>query len=117
MSEYVMDVFCMTYAFPSLGWNWKMDSPPVHFYCSDMWEDNFVPRVYDICNLFLGSMYHKSFKADALIFSERARALVALHGDWYVGEYLSYIRIWGSKIAQLLPRIVLYRMVLQEVFY
>ena len=79
-----------------------------------MWEDNFVPCIYDICDLFLGSMYHKIFKADAPTFSIRTRDLISLHGDWYVGEYFSYFRIWGSNIVHLFPRVVLEHMVLQE---
>ena len=77
-----------------------------------MWEDNFVPQVYDICGLFLGSMYHRIFKDDTPTFSQRAMALITLHGDLYVGEYLSYMRIWGSNIVHFLPIIVPDRMVL-----
>ena len=79
-----------------------------------MWEGNFVRRIYDICDLFLGSMYHKIFKANAPTFSAKYRALITLHGDWYVKEYFSYFRIWGSNTVHLLLRIVLDRMVLQE---
>ena len=81
MLGYVMDVFCATSAFPTLGWNWSKNSLPIHIYCSDMWEDNFIPRVYDICDLVLGSMYHKIFKADAPTFSNRATTLIALRSD------------------------------------
>ena len=56
MSTYVMDVFCATSAFPALRLNWQKNSLPIHIYCSDMWEDNFVPQLYDICDLFLGTM-------------------------------------------------------------
>ena len=71
MSAYVMDVFCTTSKFPNLGWNWEKNCPPIHIYCSDLWEDNFVHHIYEICNLFLGSMYHMIFKTDALDFSEK----------------------------------------------
>ena len=93
MSAYVMDIFCATSLFLDLGWNWQKNSPLVHIYCSNMWEDKFVPHIYDICDLFLGSMYHNIFKADAPTFSKRARALITLHRDWYVREYFSSIRI------------------------
>ena len=43
--------------------------------------------------------------------------MIALHGDWYVGEYFSYIHIWGGNTVHLLPRIVMDRMVLQETAY
>ena len=38
-------------------------------------------------------------------------------GDWYVGENFSYIRIWGSNTVHMLPRIVLDRLVLEEVVF
>ena len=100
-----MDAFCATFVFPAMGWNWTKTSPPVHIYCSDTREDNFLPKVYEICDLSSGLMYHQIFKADALAFSKRAKALISLHGDWYMGEYFSYIRIWGSNTVHLLPRI------------
>ena len=62
-------------------------------------------------------MYHKIFKEYAPTFSERACAFIYLHGDWYVIDYFSYIQIWGSNTVHLLPRIVPYPMVLQEVAY
>ena len=112
MLGFVMDAFCASTAFPNLNWKWKEKSPPVHIYCADMWDKNSIPLVYELCDLFLESMYFNIFKFDAPAFSKSARELISMFGDWYVGEYFSYIRIWGSNIVQLLPRIVLYRMVL-----
>ena len=71
-----------------------------------MWDDNFIPRVYELCDMFLGSMYYKIFKANAPAFSQKERELISVYDDWYVGEYFSYIRIWGSNIVHFLPRIV-----------
>ena len=112
-----MDAFCACSCFLELNWNWSEKCPLVHIYCADIWDDNFIPRVYELCDLFLTSMYYKVFKADALAFSQKARELISVYGDWYVGEYFSYIRIWGSNIVYLLPRIVLDRVVLQEFSY
>ena len=109
-----MDSFCATSPFPILNWNWNKNSPTVHIYFYDMWEDNFIPRIYEICDVFLRSMSNKNFKDDAPTFSQRARELILVHGDWYGREYLSYMRIWGSNTVHLLPRIIPDRMVLQE---
>ena len=38
-------------------------------------------------------------------------------GDWYIGEYFSYIRIWGSNNVHLLPIIVPNKMVLEEISF
>ena len=59
-------------------------------------------------------MYHNVFKDDTPTFLQSARDLITLHGDWYVGEYFSYFKIWGSNTVHLLPRIVPDRMVSQE---
>ena len=57
MSGFVMDAFCVSSSFPTLNWNWTDQSPPVHIYCVDMWDRNFIPRIYELCDIFLGSMY------------------------------------------------------------
>ena len=112
-----MDIFYVTSSFSTMGWNWTRTSPPIHIYYSDMWEDNFVPQIYEICDHFIGSMYQMFLRGDAPTFSERDRALIYLMGDWYVGEYFSYICIWGSNTVHLLPRIGPDRMVLQEIHF
>ena len=114
MSAYVMDVFCSTSAFPNLAWNWQKNFPLVHIYYSNMWENNFLCCIYEICDIFLGSMYHKIFKVDAPAFLAKARDLITFHGYWYVEEYFSYFRIWGSNTVHLLSRIVPDQMVLHE---
>ena len=112
MSGYVMDVFCATSSFPTMGWNWTKTSPLVHIYCSNMWEDNFIPWIYEICDHFIGSMYKMIFKGDSPTFSKGAKALIYFLRDWYVGEYFSYIHVLGSNTIHLLPRIVSDMMVL-----
>ena len=106
MSGFIMDSFYASSSFLALNWNWSKKSPPVHIYCVDMWDDNFIPQVYELCDLFLRSMYFKIFKVDAPAFSQSARELISVYGDWYVGEYFSYIRIWGNNIVHLIPIIV-----------
>ena len=81
MSAFVMDAFCASTAFSTLNWNWTEKSPMVHIYCVDMWDANFIPRVYELCDLFLGSMYYTIFKAHALAFSNSAREMISAFGD------------------------------------
>ena len=73
-----------------------------------MWDENFIPRFYEICDLFLGSMYYKNFKADDPSFSQKDREFISVYVYWYVGQYFSYIRIWGSNIVHFLSKIVPY---------
>ena len=90
LSTYVMYVFYTSFPFSTMGWNWTKVGPPIHIYCSTLWDDNFIPLIYDICDHFVGSIYQNIFKEYAPTFL--ARALVSTMGDWYVGEYFSYIR-------------------------
>ena len=72
---------------------------------------------YDICEHFLGSIYFTIFKEEAPSFSAEARAFIATMSDWYVGEFFSYIIIWGSNVIHLFPRIVPDRLVIEEVSF
>ena len=108
-----MDVFCATFPLLAMGWNWTRVGPPIHIYCSTLWEENFFPHIYDICDHFIGSIYQKVFKGDTPTFSDRAMALISTMRNWYIGDYFTYIKIWGRKIVHLLPRIVPDRMVLE----
>ena len=82
LSAYVIDLFCVMSPFPAIGWNWTRVRPPIHIYCSSVWEENFIPLIYDICNHFIGSIYHKLFKGDAPAFSNISRALISTMGGF-----------------------------------
>ena len=113
MLGFMMDAFYTSSSFPTLNWYGSYKSPLNHIYCSYMSDDYFIAQIYDLCDLFLGSMYFKIFKFDAPTFSQGSRELISVYGRWYAGEFFSYIRIWGSNTVHLLPRIVLDHMVLQ----
>ena len=38
-------------------------------------------------------------------------------GDWYVGESFTYIRVYGSNVAHMLPKGVIDRLVLEEISF
>ena len=101
-----MDAFYAYSPFLTLNWFQKEESLPVNIYLSNIWEDKFIPRVYELCDLFIGSMYFNFFKVDAPTFSKGARELISLYGDWYIREYFYYIKIWGRNTVHLLPKIV-----------
>ena len=81
MSGFMMDAFHASSSFPTLNWYWSDKSPPIYMFCSDMWDDNFIPLVYELCDLFCGSMYFKFFKDDAPAFSQGSRELISVYGD------------------------------------
>ena len=62
-------------------------------------------------------VYFMLYKKDSPRLFEHAKSLVSTMGYWYIGEYFTYIIIWGSRFVHLLPRIVPDKMVLEEVAY
>ena len=65
----------------------------------------------------MGSIYHNIFKEYSPNFSSQSREPIYTMRDWYVGEYFSYIKIWGSNIGHLLAKIVPDGMVLEEIYF
>ena len=47
LSAYVSDIIFSSFAFPTMNWKWTKQSPPVHIYCSALWEDNYIPLIYE----------------------------------------------------------------------
>ena len=80
-SAFVIDVFYTDFQYPNLGWNWTLSAPPVPIYHAEMWDTNYVPRFYDICEKFLGRIYFLIFKKEALAFSTKAKNLIATMGE------------------------------------
>ena len=116
-SAFIYDILCTQFEYPNLGWKWSFSAPPVSIYYSELWDTNYAPRFYDICQYLLGTIYFLIFKKEAPAFSPEATGLIGIMGDWYVGENFLYIRIWGSNIVHMLPKIVPNGLVLVEVAF
>ena len=100
-----------------MGWNWVLLAPPVHIYHLELWDTNYVTRFYDICESFLSKVYFLIFNKEAHAFSPKAKTIIATMGDLYVGESFTYIRIFGSNAAHMLPKVVHDRLVLEEISF
>ena len=74
-------------------------------------------RFYEICENFHGRIHFLIFKRESPAFSLEAKNLIATMIDWYVGESFSYIRIWGSNTAHMLPKVVPDRLVIEEISF
>ena len=116
-SAFIYDILCAEFEYPNLEWKWSFSAPLVPIYYSELWDTNYAPRFYDICQHFLGTIYFSIFKKEAPAFSPEATGLIGTMGDWYVGDNFSYMRIWGSNTVHVLPRIVPDRLVLEEVAF
>ena len=51
------------------------------------------------------------------MFSPEAKSLIATMGDWYFGESFTYIRVYGSNVTHMLPKVVPDRLVLEEISF
>ena len=80
-SAFVIDVFCTEFQYPNLGWNWTLPAPPMPIYHSELWDTNYAPKFYDICEHFLGSIYFSIFKKEAPTFLVEATNLFDTMGD------------------------------------
>ena len=76
-----------------------------------------MARFYDICESFLGRVYFFIFNKEVHAFSPEAKALIYTMGDWYVGESFTYIKVYGSNIAHMLPKVVPDMLVLEELSF
>ena len=117
MFPYLFDIMCSSFTFPLLKLHWSFKTPPLHIYCATLWEDNYKPHIHDICENFLCLAYLIIFKVNAPILLEDAIHLFSTMGDWYCGDFFTYIKIWGHNSFHLCPRFVLDMMVLEEVAF
>ena len=95
----------------------RITCPPVHIYHSKLWDTNYVARFYDICERFLSWVYFLIFNKEDPMFSPEAKALIATMGYYYVGEYFTYIRVYGKNEAHMFPKVIPDRLVLEEISF
>ena len=100
-----------------MGLNWVLPTPPIHIYQSELWDTNYVTNFYDICESFLGQVYLLIFNKEALALSPESKTLIAKMGYWYVSESFTYIKLFGSNVAHMLPKMVPDRLVLEEISF
>ena len=53
------------------------------------------------------------FNKEALAFSPEDKTIIATMVDWYVGESFAYIRVYGSNVDHMLPKVMPDRLVLE----
>ena len=94
-----------------------VESPNVYVYHSELWDTNYVTSFYYICESFLGWVYFLIFNKEAPTFSPEAKTLIATMGYWYVSESFAYIRVFGSNVSHMFPKVVLDRLVLKDISF
>ena len=51
------------------------------------------------------------------MFSLEAKSLIATMWDWYMGDSFTYIKVYGSNIAHMLPTVILDRLIIEELSF
>ena len=69
-SAFIYDILCVEFEYPNLGWKWSFLAPPMPIYYSELWDTNYAPRFYDICQHFLGTIYFLIFKTTSWLTNE-----------------------------------------------
>jgi hypothetical protein len=119
MSSYLLDVICSaTNHFIGMGWDWNPTIFPIHVYYFQLWEDSYRRNFYDICEYFLVPLYVMIYKQKPLRISTKAMKYIKDIGDWYIGRYFTYIRVYGCASAtHLLPRYIPDKLMIREISY
>jgi hypothetical protein len=119
MSAYIMDVVCYKTPFPLMNWSWNPgSSQAIHFYHDKLWEENMKDSFYEISHNVIIPLHELIFGQAPLIFSLQMIKYLEKVADWFVEEYFSYIRVFGSQVSpHALPRFVSDKLVLREVAY
>jgi hypothetical protein len=118
MSSYLLDVVCASNCFPGMGWYWNPTSFPIHVYCFQLWEKNYRRHFYDICDNFMAPLYVMIYNQNPLRLSPKSMQVVKDIGDWYIGKYYTYVRIYGCASApHLLPKYIPDKLVVREIAY
>ena len=118
MSSYIMDAMCGGKHFPSMNWEWKISSLPMHVYCLDLWETRYTYDYEWFCNRFLVPLWLILTCKPTPCMSQGAMNAISKISDWYVFSLGAYIYIYVStKESHQLPHYALDKLVLLKISY
>jgi hypothetical protein len=118
MSSYLIDVVCSAIHFPAMGWDWNLDLPHIHAYCSELWETNYKKYLYDIRDHFMAPLFSVICNHNPHRLSRGAIEAIKDIGDWYMGKYYTYIQIFGcAQVPHLLAKYVHDKLLGKEIAY
>ena len=76
-----------------------------------------MPNIYDICVNFFSTIYLFIFKVNELKRLEEAIQLKYTMGDWYYGQFFTYLKIWGHNSLHFLLIFIPNKVALEEINY
>jgi len=119
MSAYIFDdVFLCTH-FPTMGWKWTTNDPtPIFLGYKQMWEQDYVPLLYQLCYVVILPLHQLVFNRRCLRFTKEAIIDLQAIGRYFLEESFSYIRIFGSEaFPHVLPMYVSDKLMAREIAY
>jgi hypothetical protein len=81
MSTYLIDAIFSAHHFPSFEWSWTPSHPPIHIYCSKLWDINYKDFFYSIYDYFLAPLYKVIFGMYPHMISQGAITTLKEIGD------------------------------------
>jgi hypothetical protein len=101
MSSYLIDVVCSSICFPAMGWDWNPNLPPIHVYCSELWETNYKKYFYDICDHFMAPLFSIIYNQNPHRLSQGAIEAIKDIGYWYMGKHYTYVEYLGVHMPHI----------------
>ena len=71
MSSYLLDVMCARQEYPSLGWRWKPNLPPIQVYYKILWENKYKEDYELICKSLFAKIFQILFGEEEPCFSPK----------------------------------------------
>jgi hypothetical protein len=83
-----------------------------------LWDINYKKYLYDICEYSLVPLFIVIFNHPHHRVSQGAITSVKEIGDWYIGKYYTYFKIYGcSQAPHHLPKYVPEKILAREISY
>ena len=114
-----MDAICFCSQFPNMGWKWTLQNPlPIHIYHKILWESQFHPLFYKICQGVMLLIHKAVFDRTTPRFSKEAEVDILSVARWFREDTFTYIRVLGSIASMhVLPYYVPNKLLAREIAY
>ena len=100
-----------------MGWKWTLKYPyPIHLSHKEKWESHFIPHFYKICLGVILPLHQMIFDKKAPRFSKEAATDLLVVGKYFVEQWFTYIRVYGSTTdPHALPLYVSNKLLAREI--
>ena len=116
-SAYIMDAIYFYTKFPIMGWKWTLQDPyPIHLNHKQISESHYIPHFYKICHGVILPLHQFIFNKKAPMFSKEVATDLLVVGKYFVEEWFTYIRVFGSTMnPHVLPLYVFGKLLAREI--